>query len=174
MAAAQITTPKFFNLQHIMPVVCYANKATQADWIFLQGYPGGIPIQATYKAATTGANAAESTFSYGAATAGAATSAATSVAVTSAVIDRTGMTPFYAITPAGEIIMVTGDSAPTNASSTWTIMRGCLGTTAATITNTDVLGVLNCVILGAAAVGKGFFVFLPLPAEPKAKLVQQA
>lgn len=176
MAAALITTPKFFNLQHIMPATCYLNKVTAGDWMTINGYPGVVPIAATVKLATTGANMSEVLFSYGACT-NTTTSAAgiTSIAVTSITnVDRTGATPFYLQTPAGEILMVIADSAPTTNAATFTVMRGCLGTTAATITATDVLAVLNCVVFGAStAVGKGFFTFLPLPVEPKAKLVQQ-
>jgi hypothetical protein len=175
--AAAITTPKFFNLQHIMPVTCYLNKAAQADWMTINGYPGVIPLQATVKLTTTGANMTETLFSYGAVTNTTTSAAAiTSIAVTGFTnTDRTGATPFYLLTPAGEIVMVTGDSAPTNANSTLTIQRGCLGTTAGTITATDVLAVLNCVIFGiGTAVGKGFFTFLPLPTEPKALLVNQS
>jgi len=172
--AAAITTPKFFNLQHIMPISCYLNKAAAGDWMTINGYPGVIPIAATVKLTTTGANMSEVLFSYGAVT-NTTTSAATvtSIAVTGFTnTDRTGATPFYLLTPVGEIVMVVTDSAPTNANSTLTIMRGCLGTTAGTITATDVLAVLNVVIFGVGtAVGKGFFTFLPLPAEPKSRIV---
>ena len=151
------------NEMHLVPIFIKGQKSSgAADWMVVNGYKGIIPL---YGVAQSVAASGAEAITYGAATitvAGTATS--TSHAVTSATITRTGE-PFYILTAGGEIIEVTNDSAPTNASSTWTLRRGCLGTTATAtgMANTNVVAIMNIIFLSAALVGPTLIAALPLP-----------
>jgi hypothetical protein len=176
MAAAYIATPTFWNFLHEAPQVCMISKATQSDWVCLKDYKGVIPLMGMVKAATSGANTSENTWTYGTVTfAAGATITATSVAATSATIPRGNTSSaFYVLCPTGEIIEVTNDSAPTAATSTFTIRRACLGTTAVAISAGDVGAIMNILFVGTAGVGKEILAFLPLPNESTAKLFPAA
>lgn len=168
MSAAELSEKSFLMLTASFRVL-QATKVTQSDWIVLDNSKGVIPLIGI--TGSTSANAAE-TFTYGVATIGTsgATASTTSLSVTSATITRKG--PFYALTASGEIIEVTADSAPSNATATWTVKRGCFGTTASAtgIANGNVVHILNIIFLGSSTVGGELFAVLCLPEDAGAKL----
>jgi hypothetical protein len=59
-------------------------------------------------------------------------------------------------------MLVLSETAANNATSTLTVKRGVLGTTAASITASDTLSIMNCIIWGAATTGLITGSFLPL------------
>ena len=168
MAAAEITE-KVFNYNGVIPVVGRFVKANTSDWIVLGGYPGVINLRGTLY---TGAD--ETTLTFGTAAinnGGTAYSATdTSIVIGSGTITR--VPPYYIQTTSGEIILVLEDSAPTNAASTLTIKRGCLGTTASAtgLVNTNTVYIRNIVVFGQATSGVVGFEFIPMPPNPNAKL----
>ncbi len=70
----------------------------------------------------------------------------------------------------GEIMYVSTDSAPTGTGGTFTVRRGCLGTTAAVITNDDVLYILNVIVFGSVTTGPALITYLPLPDDPATQI----
>lgn len=171
MAAAEIT-PKYFNKQGSVLVVGRFLKATTADWIVLP-YPG---VQNIVAHLYTGAE--EGTLTFGSAVVNnkgtAYTATTSSIVVDAGTLTR--QTPYYVQAGAtgGEIMLVTNETAKDNAASTLTVIRGCLGTTAAAASVADdvVLYIKNIVVFGAATTGYVDFSFFPMPAEPKAKLYE--
>lgn len=168
--AAEIT-PKYFNLQGSVPVVGRFLKVTQADWIVLP-YPGVYGI-----AGYLYTGALETTLTNGTGTVnnkGTAYSATT----TDIVIDAGTITrqlPYYVQAGAiagGEMMLVTNETAKGSAASTLTVVRGCLGTTAAAASVADdvVLYIKNIIVFGMATTGWVDFKFTPMPSEPKAAL----
>ena len=181
MAAAMMATPTYwYNMLHEAPLFFNFVKVTQSDWVYMKGFKGVVPVTGMNKAATSGANTMDVTFTYGTVTfaaGGAAT--ATSLAATVATISR-GQTssPFYVQLPSqtagvpGEIMEVTNDSAPTAATSTFTVKRGCLGTTAQIIAAGDVGAIMNILFFGGSGVGTTICAVIPLPNESRAPMFQ--
>jgi len=171
MAAAEIT-PKYFNRQGAVRVAGRFTKATTADWIVLP-YPGVGGLTAHLY---TGAE--EATLTFGTAvvnnTGTAYTAGTTEIVVDAGVITR--QLPYYVQSggAGGEIMLVTNETAKGSAASTLTVVRGCLGTTAAaaSVANDVVLYIKNMIIFGAATTGIVDFEFTPMPAEPKARLYE--
>jgi hypothetical protein len=167
-SAADITATLYKSrAQGIMPINLRVTKVTQADWINIAGVRGIWPP--TGNVITTAANFAE-TFTYGAMSVNnggtAYTATDTSIVVGTAVGTR--KVPYYVKTGSGEIMEVTADSAPTTTAGTLTVLRGVLGTTASAtgLANTNVLAVLNQVILGTANVGITDIHAFPMVGEP--------
>lgn len=169
-SAADLTTKVDFTLQHLVPDIVLVTKVTQSDWINF-AYPGVLVLNggAVFTSvADTVTNSAE-TISYGTmkANGAVATTTATSVVVDSGSITR--LLPYYVLNgTTGEIMYVTGDSAPGSAAATLTVKRGVLGTTAVAIADNAPLYVLNQIVLGSANVGKDILLVLPFPSNPDA------
>ena len=168
-------TPTIWNYLHTNVVLCTIYKATQSDWVSFKSFKGVIPLMGMVKAATSGASTSEATWTYGVATFAATTATATTTTVTSATIARGNTSSsFYVQLPAqtagtpGEIVEVVTDSAPTASSATWTLKRGCLGTTAQAIAAGDVGAIMNVVFVGTAGVGTEIIAVIPLPDENSA------
>lgn len=167
MAAAELTETTF-PLQHLVPLVVKAQRAAASDWVVFNGYKGVVPMGAIGQSIAVSLE--DTGMKYGAATVnGTVAATVTSVIMSSAQITR--VCPFYCLSYTGEVFEVIADSDETSATPTWTINRGCLGTTAAALTNADVVSILNIVILPANNVGPCMMVVLPLPEDNKAKLL---
>jgi hypothetical protein len=161
MVAEQVETT--FNLMHLVPVVMKVQRVTAGDWVVLEGFKGVIPLQGIGQ--SIAASLAD-TFTWGTATiTPTCTATTTSIAVTLGTITRTP--PYYVITAGGEIIEVLSETAANNANSTWTVRRGCLGTTATTVglAATNLVGIMNIVFCGANNVGPDLIIALPLPQD---------
>jgi hypothetical protein len=161
MVAEQVETK--FNVMHLVPIMTKAQRATAADWIVYDGEKGVIPLQGIGQSIAV---SLADTFTWGTATITPTASATeTSIAVTLGTVIRTP--PYYVLTAGGEIMEVVSETAPTNANSTWTVRRGCLGTTATTVgvAATNLVAVMNIVFLGANNVGPDLIVALPLPKD---------
>jgi hypothetical protein len=166
---AEITEKKFA-IQHLVPILVKAQVATQNDWVVLEGFKGVIPIQGM---AQSVALSLQETFTFGVATVTpTCTALTTSFAVGTATITR--VPPYYVITASGEIIEVLAETAPTNAVSTWTVRRGCFGTTASAtgLAATNIVGIMNILKAGANTVGPHLWLVLPLPNDPGTKLFE--
>jgi hypothetical protein len=171
MTAADLTTKVDFTFQHLVPDIIMVTKATQSDWVNL-AYPGVIVLNGAVftSVADTVTNALE-TITYGTMKANGAVAGtvATSVIIDSASITR--LLPYYIFNgTTGEMMLVTGDTAPGSAAATLTIKRGCLGTTATAIADNAPLYVMNQIFLGNSAVGKVMLFVLTLPSNPDAPL----
>jgi hypothetical protein len=71
----------------------------------------------------------------------------------------------------GEMIYVVSDAmATTDVTGTLTIIRGCLGTTAAALTANEYLMVMNSIKLTGAVAGVAFVQYNELPRLPKASV----
>ena len=170
--AADAIVPKLFNLQFNMVEVS-AVKVTQNDWLNLSKaglYTKGI-AGAILNTCSNAANVAE-TWTYGTLTinnGGTAYGTTDTSIVVQSGLFGTGtnprVVPYYIRTASGEIIEVTADSAPLTAAGTLTIRRGCLGTTASAtgLANTNVVHVLNQIIMTTATVGPVQGVIFPMP-----------
>ena len=169
MAAAYKAYTSAFNTQHVMPVIVTLTTATSGDWTTLP-YMGFFPLAGT--TASIAANAAPA-FTYATAAVnngGAAyTATSTSIVVGTAAVTRSA-TPYYVLTGGGEIMQVISETDRTNAASTWTVRRGCFGTTAIAtgLANTNVVHILNMVILTNTPVGITVLYGVPMPDEYKA------
>lgn len=168
MAAA--ITEKKFALMHLVPLVVKVEELETNDWVVLQGYKGVIPL---YGMGQSIAASLQNLPIWGAATINnggtAYSTTSTSIVVSTAHITR--VPPYYVITAGGEILEVLGETATDNAASTWTVRRGCLGTTASAtgLANTNVVGIMNIVVCSANNVGPQTIVVLPLPNDAGTK-----
>jgi len=173
MAAIAIA-PTMFRTMHITPIIVKAITLTTGDWINLTGiegiWGGLFEVASSTNNTAPGAVAWE----YGVAL---VNGLVTSTTATSVIIDGanahatiTRQVPFYGKCKSGEIIEVTGDSAPEDATATWTIRRGCLGTTAAALADNDYIEIMNQVTLASTPVGTVTGIVFPMPSEPMAKL----
>jgi len=160
------------NTQGIMPIQLYVLKVTQSDWINLSNIRGiWLPSGFTVTAA---ANVVE-TPTYGTAAinnSGTAYSTTdTSIVVQTA--QATRKPPYYILTAGGEVMLCVADSTPTATTSTLTVQRGMLGTTASAtgLANTNVVSILNQIVLGSASVGPTFLRAVPFTGEPDSATV---
>ena len=158
------------NTQGIMPINLYVLKVTQNDWISISNMrgiwlPGGFTV-------TAAANVAE-TPTYGTAAINYSTYGATdtSIVIQSALATR--KPPYYILTAGGEIMLCVADSTPTATTSTLAVQRGMLGTTATAtgIANTNVVTILNQIVLGSASVGPTWLRCTPFTGEPDSATV---
>ena len=169
--ASNLTTKYYFQLMHTIVDVIRVTKAAQADYFSLTNYPGAIPLNATtFTSVNDTASCVNDTITYGPMKVN-GTIAAT---VTTLVVDScvgTRLLPYYLMSStSGEIMYVTADSTPTTTSSSLTIRRGVLGTTAATLTDNDPLYVLNQLVMDSSSVGAEMIMIYPLPSDPGAKM----
>jgi len=165
--ASYLTNETAMQEWHTPQMVVSFVKAATSDWITLDNYKGVLITSVHGFSIAT--NLRDHVPTYGVATiTPTCTTTTTSIAVTVGTVTR--VAPFYAITASGEIIEVVEDSAPTNAASTWTVRRGCLGTTASAtgLAATNVVSILNMIILPANCLGITVITGVPLPNEPKA------
>lgn len=166
MVAEQVETK--FNIMHLVPIMTKAQRAAAGDWIVYDGEKGVIPLQGIGQSIAV---SLADTFTYGTATiTPTATATTTSIAVTLGTITRTP--PYYVLTAGGEILEVVSETAANNANSTWTVRRGCLGTTASAtgLAATNLVGIMNIVFLGANNVGPDMIVAIPLPKDAGTQL----
>lgn len=154
------------NESHIMPIIVKATcPDAGGDWVVLDGYKGVIPLTGMCLSVLT---SAEEIPTWGVAridNGGVAYDATTtSIVCDECTITRTG-SAFYLITAGGEIMEVLSDATPGTAVGTFTVRRGCLGTTASAtgLANNNYLGIMNMVFMGGALAGCHIFVCLPLP-----------
>ena len=170
--AADAILPKLFNLQFNM-VEVGATKVTQNDWLnlskaglYIKGIAGAI-----LNTCSNSANVAE-TWTYGTLTinnSGTAYTATDTTIVVGSGLYGTGtnprVVPYYIRAGSGEILEVTADSLPLTAAGTLTVRRGCLGTTASAtgLAHTNVVHVLNQIILTSSTVGPVQGVIFPMP-----------
>jgi hypothetical protein len=170
MAAAEIT-PTYANMQGSVPVIGRFTKVTQADWVVVP-YPGISGLEARLAAGTPETIAGTTWGTAAVNNKGTAYTAATiDIVIDAGVITR--QTPYYVQTAVGgELMLVVNETAVGNAASTLTVVRGCLGTTAAAANVADdvALYIRNMVVFGSATTGIIEFHFFPLPMEPKALL----
>lgn len=172
--AAIALTPKTFNELHIVPAdVGGFIKLTASDWIVLSGYKGVIPL-AAYNNGAAANTVDEPVYGLGLInnTGTAYTATTTTLEVDGILPVATRALPYYIWMQDGEIIEVVGDSTPTIATSTLTVKRGCLGTTAGTtgVANNAYFAILNILVLAGAGIGPTILYCVPLPNESKAKL----
>ena len=163
MTAAAAKTETNFNIMGEVPVEASVTIATQNDWIVLPHkgttevigknfYDGGTEDTAFSHglvdvALEAGYDADDTSIAYDGATA----------------LQRTAG-GYYVINDAtGEIMEVITDSGYDSTSGTLVVRRGVLGTTAAAITDNDILYILNCLIFTSTNVGTHLFRYFPLP-----------
>jgi hypothetical protein len=161
MTAAAIAKT-VFNYNGNIPVIFSFVKANTADWVVFGDYTGVIDCRGTLY---TGAD--EASLTYGTASGPTSfTATQTTLAVTSATITR--VPPYYimdALTK--EIMMVLSETAAGSSSSTLTVKRGVLGTTASANSGAnDTLYIMNIIVFGAATSGFISGHFLPMPEQP--------
>jgi hypothetical protein len=158
-----------FNVMHLVPLMVKAMRAAAGDWIVLSGFKGVIPLAGIGQ--SIAASLSETVPTWGVATVTpTCTTSTTEFAVTSATITR--KPPFYVATAGGEILEVISETAADNANSTWTVRRGCLGTTASAtgLAATNVVGIMNIIFMAGNNVGPNFQIFYPLPNDPGVKM----
>lgn len=153
--------------QGLQPINLKVTKLYQADWLTIAGVRGIWPPVGNV--ITAAANYAE-TFTYGAATINNSGTAYTATD-TSIVIGTAGTgrkVPYYLESSSGEIMEVTADSAPTTNAGTLTVRRGVLGTTASAtgLAHTNVLAILNQIVLGTSNIGPLLIRATPMVGEP--------
>jgi hypothetical protein len=165
--ASYLTTEVVTAPQHISPIVISVVKAATSDWITLNDYKGFL-ITGVHSFSIA-ANTADHIPTYGVATI-TATETATSTEVVVGTATVTRVVPFYVMTQAGEVLEVISETDSTNATSTWTVRRGCLGTTASAtgLAATNVVAILNMVFLPVNTLGNTVITGIPLPNEPEA------
>lgn len=175
MAAIALTTLKQFAIQHLVPMLIGVTTLTTGDWINLVGVKGVILPQDLQITCSTANNAPDvGTVQYGNAlsTAAYATVTTTSIVVDGALADATTVrqVPFYAKCKSGEIIEVLADSAPGAATATWTIRRGCFGTTPTAIADNDYFNIMNQIVISSTRVGLATGMVFAMPNDPGVKL----
>jgi len=158
---------------------------TSGDW-FKMSAPGIIPLSAMV--ISTAASGFSATPYY------AGVNVVTTVSTTTATsITYTGAgnpfklphTDFYIMTTGGEIMYCTHNSGYGTLAAgggTFTVMRGCLGTTATTtgLTAASDLYIMNVIVVTSgtqgwpAVAGKVLMSFIELPSDPKAHMFPQA
>jgi hypothetical protein len=161
MVAEKVETK--FSVMHLVPLVISAARTTAADWIVIDTEKGVIPLQGIGQSVAV-------SLSDTATITPTCTTTTTSIAVTLGTVTRTP--PYYVITAGGEVMEVLSETAADNANSTWTVRRGCLGTTASAtgLAATNLVGVMNIVFLNANNVGPDLIIALPLPKDAGVRL----
>jgi hypothetical protein len=135
------------------------------DWAVLDDVKGVVPMRGISLSITRSLGA---TPTWGVAridNGGAAyTATSTSIVCDECTITRTGR-PFYLITAGNEIMEVLSDATPTTAVGTFTVRRGCLGTTASAtgLADNNYMGIMNIVFCQGPNIGPHIFPCLELP-----------
>lgn len=168
VAAAQQTATNQGEYQHLTERGITITKANATDFVILP-HPGAHRI-----VALNYTGAPDPLTGYGTATinnAGTAyTATTTSIVVASAFVDRTTTgVPYVLRTTSGEYLMVTADSAPSNAASTLTIIRGAFGSTASLtgLANSNTLEFMNILQLSTGT-GVTDIWYISMPNDAKA------
>jgi len=173
MAAADKTSVLYrSNTQGIMPISLMVMKATQNDWISISNMKGVLPP--TGFTVTVAANVAETpTYGTAAINNGGTAYGATDTSIVFQSASATRKPPYYILTAGGEIILVVADSGSATTSGTWTVQRGMLGTTATGtgLANTNVVAILNQIVLGSSTVGPTILRAYPITGEPDSATV---
>jgi len=172
MTAATFDTITTELIEHQVQKLVFYSKGNAADWIFLTDWGAFTPVCQNITGALD-------TYAYGTAAAAANSTTGTAVGsatgtllnVTSANVTRTANQPFYIFdNNTGEMMLVIADSANSSATATWTVVRGCLGTTAsASMAASDTIYIMNCLVL-VTGTGYNTCCYVPMPSEPKAKI----
>lgn len=164
--------------QHIMPINIKFTSVTTGDWINIAGCRGvHLPASLAITSSTNNQAPDVGTCQYGSALSTAIYSAtATSIAVDGANADATytRQAPFYVKCKNGEIMEVVGDSTPAAATSTWTVRRGCLGTTAAAVADNDYFDICNQIVVSSTRVGFVTGIVFPMSEDPGAAVYSAA
>jgi len=167
----EITETKF-PVMHLVPMIVKSQVVTQSDWTVIDGVKGVIPM---------GLGIAQSTLTSGTETmtygtfhvngSGQNTTTNETFICNAGTITRT-VPPYYVLTASGEIMEVISETDRTNATSTLTVTRACLGTTASAtgLADTNHIGIMNIIFHGTDLVGPHLNVVLPLPNDRRVKL----
>jgi hypothetical protein len=163
---------KKFSMMHLVPLIIKSQVATVLDWTVIDGVKGVIPMG--FGMAQSILTSGTETVTYGVLRingAGQDTLTNTTFICSSGTLTRTA-TPYYIITAGGEIMEVISETDRTNAASTLTVKRACLGTSASVtgLATTNYLGVMNIIKHGTNLVGPHINVVLPLPDDRNTKL----
>jgi hypothetical protein len=152
-------------------------KATKNDAVTIFDKPGIWPVDVrTFTNAASGSSATAEDWEYALIraaepAAGTFTAADTTIEYDTAVIGDRDTGNFYVRnTTSGEIMYCISDSGSTTTSGTMTVIRGCLGTTAAVIANDTYLQVMNTLYLNSANVGIEHIIYFAMPSEYKASI----
>ena len=163
---------KKFSVMHLVPLIIKSQVVTASDWTVIDGVKGVIPLgfgmaQSILTSGTE--NATYGTFHVNGS--GQNTTTNTTFICNAGTITRT-TTPYYVITAGGEIMEVISETDATNATSTLTVVRACLGTTASAtgLADTNHIGIMNIIFHGTDLVGPHINVVLPLPDDRNTKL----
>lgn len=165
MAAAEMTETNF-NIVGEVPVEASVSITTQNDWVLLP-HAGALHITGKnfYDGGCEATAVSYPTLTVDLLAGYEATD--TSIAYDGAAADMRVSGGYYVVVDATqEIMFVQTDSGYDGATGTLSVKRGALGTTAAAITNDDILYVLSTLIFTSAHVGTQFFRYYPLPADP--------
>ena len=162
MAAAEMTEEAVAFVGYPQKVA-FVKTVTTGDWITLAD-PGAVGINLNTATGQIYGNSAQ--------TALYATMVATAASSTTASITYSTVTDASMLASSGcyirienEIVYVKAGGGAT--SGTLTVVRGCLGTTAAT--HTGATGyILNCLVLTTGTVGQHVITYVPLPNDPRA------
>jgi hypothetical protein len=158
------------NESHLNWIIVKAQCTTAGgDWVVIDGYKGVIPMRGmACNIATSGgatptwgvARIDNGGVAYG--------TTDTSIVCDECTITRTGSS-FYLITAGGEIMEVLTDATPGTAVGTFTVRRGCLGTTASAtgLANNNYMGIMNIVFCNQAQIGPHIFPCLALPNDSR-------
>lgn len=150
-----------------------AAKAAQNDFIMFTDNAGVLPLSVTIMNNGSLASAPETSWVYNTCQV-ATTIAATVTTLATKTIVGSSHTDgdYYMYNPnTGEMIYVVSDAmATTDVTGTLTIIRGCLGTTAAALTANEYLMVMNSIKLTGAVAGVAFVQYNELPRLPKASV----
>lgn len=82
--------------------------------------------------------------------------------------ERTSGSFYVRNSRSGEVMFVKSDSGYTTTEGTLTVVRGCLGTAAAAISNNDYLYCMNSLVMTGAATGTALIGYFELPELHKA------
>ena len=174
--AALALAIKSISLQHLVPKLITAQLLTTLDWINIPDCKGVlIPAPVGTQPAANDTSNNISTTDYGVMYSTAVgTAIQTTLAVDNALADATRprLPPYYIKMPTGEIAEVTGETTPAGATSTITMRRGVLGTTAGVIADNDRFSIMNQIVFAnGTAVGHMCFMTFEMPNDAGTKLV---
>jgi hypothetical protein len=152
-------------------------KATKSDSVTIFDKPGVWPIDVyTFTNGASGSTATAENWEYNVIraaepAAGTFTAADTTIEYDTAITSNRNSGNYYVRnTTSGEIMYCITDSGYNTTSGTMTVIRGCLGTTAAVIADNTYLEVMNVIQLNSANTGIEHIIYLAMPSEYKASI----
>jgi hypothetical protein len=157
--------------------VAHVTKTAQLDGVWFKNHAGIIPLVGVTTTNATNGATVTATFSYNSIRVNNSGTAYTATSTQIVYNEWSGLAAasqrssgnYYVYNGStDEIIYVVKDSAPTSASGTLDVIRGCLGTTAAVPADDNFLMVMNSVVLPNANTGKMMIFYLEMPSDPKA------